>query len=198
MRSVLAGTEEEALAAAESIGFPLVAKIASPDVPHRSELGGVALGIRDAEALGEALARMRASVLAARPRARILGFELQEELTDRVEVAVGFIAAPPFGALVTVGTGGVLVELATDRAVALAPVAPERARGMIAETKLGQRLAGYRALMPPTDLAPLADLLARLSTLASTLPGIVECDLNPVLLRKGSGEVRVVDVLMVA
>lgn len=158
----------------------------------------MALGIPDAAALKSVLGRMRASVLQAKPDARIEGFELQEELTDCVEVAAGFIAAAPFGALVMVGTGGVLVELAADRAVALAPVTPERARTVIAGTKLGRRLAGYRALMAPTEIGPLAELVARLSALAADLPGIAACDLNPVLVRKGSGEARVVDALLVA
>ncbi|HEX5326349.1 MAG TPA: acetate--CoA ligase family protein [Acetobacteraceae bacterium] len=199
VRSALVGSTAEAVDAAERIGFPLVAKIVSPDVPHRSELGGVALGIADAGALRTALEQMRRSVLAARPAARIEGFELQEELTDCVEAAAGFIAAPPFGALTMVGTGGVLVELEADRAVGLSPVPRARALEMIGRTRLGRRMAGFRKLMPPTDTAGLADLLVRLSTLAAALTGsVAECDLNPVLIRKGSGEVRVADVLMVA
>ena len=199
VRSALVASVEEALAAAEWIGFPLVVKIASPDVPHRSELGGVALGIADAPALQAAMERIRHSVLAARPGARITGFELQEELIDCVEAAAGFIAAPPFGALTMVGTGGVLVELEGDRVVELSPFSRERAAAMIRRTRLGARLGGYRKLMPETDPTGLADLVARLSELAAGLCGqIAECDLNPVLIRKGSGEVRVVDALMVA
>lgn len=198
VRSALAATEEEAVEAAGRIGFPLVAKVASPDVPHRSEVGGVALGIADATALRAALAGMRGRVLAARPGARIDGWELQEELADCVEAAAGFVAAPPFAPLVMVGSGGVLVELDGDRAVELAPFASERARSMIGRTRLGRRLAGYRGLMPATDTSALAELVARLSVLAASLPGITECDLNPVMIRKGSGEARVVDALMLA
>ncbi len=199
VRSALVGSAAEAMDEAERVGFPLVAKIASPDVPHRSELGGVTLGIADAAGLRMALERMRRSVLAVRPTARIDGFELQEELTDCVEAAAGFIAAPPFGALTMVGSGGVLVELEADRAVGLSPLLPARAREMIGRTRLGRRISGYRKLMPPTDPAGLADLLVRLSALAAALCGsVAECDLNPVLIRKGSGEVRVADALMVA
>jgi acetyltransferase len=172
-------------------------------VPHRYDVGGVVLGIADAASLIAALARIRASVQALRPGARIEGFELQEELTDCVEAAAGFIAAPPFGALVMVGTGGVLVELEADRAVELAPFASAQGRDMIGRTRLARRLGGYRGLLPPTPLSGLSDLLARLSALAADLGGadlggIVACDLNPVLIRKGSGEVRVVDALMMA
>ncbi len=198
VRSALVTTDDEVVAASARIGFPLVAKIASPDVPHRSDVGGVTLGIADVEALRTAMTRMRASVLAARPDARIEGFELQEELVDCVEAAAGFVAAPPFAPLVMVSTGGVLVELEADRAVHLAPFTAERARKMIDRTRLGRRLRGYRGLMPPTDVSGLAELLARLSALAAGLPDIAECDLNPVLIRKGSGEPRVVDALMLA
>ena len=198
VRSALVGSIAEALDVAERIGFPLVAKISSPDVPHRSELGGVALGIANATALRAALERMRRGVLAARPAARIEGFELQEQLIDCVEAAAGFIAAPPFGALTMVGTGGVLVEIEVDRAFGLSPLPQARALDMIGRTRLGRRMSGYRKVMPPTDASGLADLLVRLSGLAAALCGsIAECDLNPVLICKGSGEVRVADALMV-
>ncbi len=199
VRSALVGSVAEAVDAAEQIGFPLVAKIASPDVPHRSEVGGIALGIANTGALRAALERMRHSVLDARPGARIDGFELQEELAGCVEAAIGFIAAPPFGALVIVGTGGVLVELEDDRSVGLSPLSLGEALKMIGRTRLGRRIAGYRKLLPPTEPAGLADLLVRFSALAAAHCGaIAACDLNPVLIRKGSGEVRVADILMVA
>ena len=199
VRSALAGSIGEALDRAERVGFPMVAKIVSPDVPHRSELGGVTLGIADATVLRSALERMRRSVVAAIPDARIEGFELQEEMVDCVEAAAGFIAARPFGALTMIGTGGVLVELEADRAVGLSPLSHARATAMIGRTRLGRRIAGYRKLMPPTDSSGLANLLVRLSRLAAAMCGMVAaCDLNPVLIRKGSGEVRVADVLMVA
>lgn len=198
VRSALVGSIAEAVDAAERIGFPLVAKIASPDVPHRSEVGGVALGITRTSALRAELEQMHQRVLQARPGARIDGFELQEEMTGCLEAAIGFIAAPPFGALCMIGTGGVLVELESDRAVGLAPFTAAQAESLIGRTRLGRRLAGYRALMPPTNLAPLADCLARLSRLAADLSGSIQgCDLNPVLIRPGTGEARVADVLMI-
>lgn len=197
-RAAFARSAPEALAAAERIGFPLVLKIASPDIPHRSDVGGVARGLHDASALREALARMERTVGAARPQARIDGFEVQEEFFDHVEAMAGFLAAPPFGALVLVGSGGVLVEIEADRAVGLAPLAPEQAQALIARTRLGTRLGGYRNLMPQTDTAPLAALLARLSALASDFcDAIGACDLNPVLIRKETGAATVVDALLV-
>ena len=199
VRSALVASESEALAASERIGFPMVVKINSPDIPHRSDIGGVALGIADTPGLLAAMVQMRQRVLRSRPDARIAGFELQEQLSDCIEAAAGFVAAPPFGALIMIGTGGVLVELEADRTVELGPFSHEQALTMIGSTRLGARLSGYRTLLPPTSLSPLADGLARLSELAAALCGqVVECDLNPVLVRKGSGEIRVVDALMVA
>ncbi len=198
VRSALVDSIAAATEVAEQIGFPLVAKIASRDVPHRSEVGGVALGITDVSGLRIALERMQRSILAIYPAARIDGFELQEELIDCVEAAVGFIAAPPFGALVMVGTGGVLIELENDRAVGLSPLSRKHALQMIERTRLGRRLSGCRKLSPPTDLCGLADLLVRISALAAALCGSIKaCDLNPVMVRKGSGDVRIADVLMI-
>jgi acyl-CoA synthetase (NDP forming) len=199
VRSAVAASVDEAVRRAGEIGYPLVVKIASRDIAHRSDIGGVVRGVRDAASLREAIARIRGNVEAAAPKARVDGFELQQELVDHVEALVGFIAAPPFGALMTVGTGGTMVELNADRAVRLAPFSPADAAAMIGATRLGKLLGGYRNLIPRTDIAALASLLANLSELASDLAGtIVECDLNPVLVRKGSGEATVVDSLLIA
>ena len=199
VRSALARTATEAAALARGIGYPLVAKVASPDIPHRSEIGAVALGLTDEAALAAALARIERNVRRHAPGAVIEGFELQEELVDRVQAMVGYQATPPYGALTIVGTGGVLVELEGDRTVGLSPVTPEEADAMLRATRLGRRLDGYRNLMPVTDRAPLAELASRLSELAADFHDLVpECDLNPVLIASGSGEVRVVDALFVA
>ena len=198
VRSAIAGSVDEAVRHGEKIGFPLVVKVASRDIAHRSDVGGVVRGVDDAASLREAIARIRRNVQSAAPHAKIDGFELQQELVDHVEALVGFIAAAPFGALITVGTGGTMVELNADRAVRLAPVSPTEAMEMIAETRLGKLLGGYRNLIPRTDPTPLARLLANLSELANDLSqDIVECDLNPVLVQKATGDATVVDCLMI-
>jgi acetyltransferase len=111
---------------------------------------------------------------------------MQEELVDCVQAMVGYQAAPPYGALTIVGTGGVLVELEADKALSLSPVTPTEAGAMLATTRLGKTLDGYRNLIPHTDTAPLADLVANLSALAADFCDLVpECDLNPVLIQKG-------------
>jgi acetyltransferase len=199
VRSAVARTAEEALTLAGRVGYPMVVKVASADVPHRSDVGAVQLGIRDASGLRAAVALIERNVRENVPGAVIDGYELQEELVDCVEAMAGYQATPPYGALVIAGSGGVLVELAADKALSLCPVTPAEAAAMVAGTRLGKTLAGYRNLMPRTDTAALAALLSSLSELAADFRDVLtECDLNPVLIRKGSGEVRVVDALLVA
>ena len=198
VKSIVVKDEAEALARAAEVGFPMVVKVASADVQHRSDVGGVLLGIGDAEALARAVRAIAANVGRARPDARIDGYELQEQLVDGVEAMAGFTAAAPFGQMVVLGSGGTLVELLADRAVGLAPFDRARAEKLLGQTRLARILGGYRNLMPRTDTAGLVDVAVRLSRLAADFDGLLaECDINPVLVRKGSGDVRVVDALFV-
>ncbi len=197
VRSVVVKDAGEAMARAHEVGFPMAVKIASPDILHRSDVGGVVLGIGTRPELENATARIAANVAAAAPQARIDGFELQEQFQADAEAMIGFAATPPFGSLVVVGTGGTMVELQADRAIGLAPIEIDDAAGMIEATRLGKLLAGYRNLMPETDTSKLADLVVRTSRLAADLGDLLTvCDLNPVLVRKGSGAVCLVDALM--
>jgi acyl-CoA synthetase (NDP forming) len=197
VRSVMVKNAGEAIERAHEVGFPMVVKIASSDIPHRSDVGGVRVGISSGPELKNALSQIAENVTAAAPKARIDGFELQEEFQGDAEAMIGFMAVPPFGSLVVVGTGGTMVELQADKAVRLAPMDMDEAEDMIAMTRLGMLLAGYRNLMLKTDISKLADLVVRTSKLAADLGDLVTaCDLNPVLVRKQSGEVRLVDALM--
>jgi acyl-CoA synthetase (NDP forming) len=199
VRSVVVKDAGEAMERAQEVGFPMAVKIASPDILHRSDVGGVMLGIGSRPELENAIARIAANVAAAAPQARIGGFELQEQFQADAEAMIGFAATPPFGSLVVVGTGGTMVELQADRAVRLAPIEIDDAAGMIEATRLGKLLGGYRNLMPETDTSKLADLVVRTSRLAADLGDLVTvCDLNPVLVRKGSGAVCLVDALMLS
>lgn len=199
VRSAVARTVEEAVTLAERVGYPMVVKVASADVPHRSDVGAVQLGIGDASSLRAAVALIERNVREKVPDAVIDGYELQEELVDCVEAMAGYQATPPYGALVIAGSGGVLVELTADKASSLCPVTPAEAGAMVARTRLGKTLAGYRNLMPRTDTTALAALVSSLSELAADFGDVLtECDLNPVLVRKGSGAARVVDALLVA
>lgn len=199
VRSAVVPSVDAALAAAARIGFPMVVKVASGDIPHRSEIGAVQLGVTDGAGLRAAIATIESNVRRHLPEALIEGYELQEELTDRIEAVVGYKACPPFGALTVVGTGGVLVELENDRAVTLSPASCDEIAEKLSATRLGSLLGGYRNLIPRTDTLPLATLVARVSELAADLCDLIpECDLNPVLIQKGTGDVRVVDALLVA
>ena len=199
VKSAVARSAAEAVTLAGRIGYPMVAKVMSADVPHRSDVGAVQLGIGSEAGLSAALALIEKNVREKVPGAVIDGYEMQEELIDCVQAMVGYQAAPPYGALTIVGSGGVLVELEADKALSLSPVTTAEAGALLAATRLGKTLDGYRNLMPRTDTAALAGLVSNLSELAADFCDLVpECDLNPVLIRKGSGEVRVVDALFVA
>jgi len=187
-----------ASARAGEVGFPMVVKVASRQINHRSDIGGVVLGVRDASALRDALATITRNVAQHAPQAVIDGFELQEQIAGDAEALIGFAQTPPLGTLMVVGTGGTMVELMNDRALQLAPFSPDQAADLIRATRMGKLLDGYRNLMPRTDITPLAALLSGLSDLASDLGDLVTaCDLNPVLVKKTSGELRVVDALMI-
>jgi acetyltransferase len=199
VKSAVARSAAEAVKLAGQIGYPMVVKVMSAHVPHRSDVGAVQLGIKNEADLGAALALIGSNVREKVPGAVIDGYELQEELIDCVQAMVGYQAAPPYGALTIVGSGGVLVELEADKALSLSPVTAAEAGALLAATRLGKTLDGYRNLLPRTDTAPLAGLVSNLSELAADFSELVpECDLNPVLIRKGSGDVRVVDALFVA
>ena len=199
VKSAMVRSAAEAVSAASSIGYPMVVKVMSKDVPHRSDVGAVQLGIKDEAGLRAAVALIEKNVREKVPGAVIDGYEMQEELVDCLQAMVGYQVAPPYGALTIVGSGGVLVELEGDKALSLSPVTKAEAGALVSSTRFGKVLGGYRNLIPRTDSAPLAALVSNLSQLAADFGDVVpECDLNPVLIRKRSGDVRVVDALFVA
>jgi hypothetical protein len=125
--------------------------------------------------------------------------EVQEQISGQQEAAVGFAADPVFGPLVSVGTGGTLVELLRDVRVGIAPVGLDEATLMIHGTRLGQLLSGYRNVVPETSVSPLADLCVRLSWLARDFQGLLcACDLNPTFVEHASGRVQIADALLIA
>jgi acyl-CoA synthetase (NDP forming) len=198
VRSIIVADAAEAIRRADEVGFPLVVKVASRQIQHRSDVGGVILDVGDEDALRKAIATIGSRIRAALPNAVINGYELQEQVLGGIEALAGFTSAAPFGQLVVLGSGGTLVEIMADRAVKLAPLSRDEAAGMLDRTKLAKVLDGYRNLMPKTDKSHLVELAVNLSRLASDLDGVLlACDLNPVVVRKGTGEVRVVDALCI-
>ncbi len=199
VQAVSVPDEDAARTAAERIGYPVVVKVESPDIAHRSDVGGVVLDIRTLDQLDAALASIRANVARQAPRARITGFEVQRQVpTDAVEAFAGFTADPRLGASVACGLGGTLVELLDDADAAHAPVSVDTARAHVDRTRLGAVLGGYRRLIAPTTSNSISELVSRLSWLADDLGDVLsEGDLNPVMITPGSGELTVVDALLV-
>jgi acetyltransferase len=181
---------EEAGAAAARVGFPVALKITSPDISHKTEVGGVRLGLASVAAVVEAARAMRERAARERPGAAIEGFAVQPMVTAGKELLLGSVRDPQFGPLVMVGFGGVYVELFRDTAVRLAPVAPDEALAMLETLRLAPLLHGVRG-EPPVDLAALAATIARFSELAAGAPGLEELELNPLVA--GASAVIAVD-----
>ncbi|HYM03937.1 MAG TPA: acetate--CoA ligase family protein [Stellaceae bacterium] len=184
--------------AAAALGFPLALKIQSPDIPHKTDSGGVRLGIADDAALRDAYAAMIAEVRRRRPDARVQGVLLQPMARRGVEIIIGVIRDKVFGPLVMVAAGGVMTELLRDAAYRLAPVDRGEARAMIAELRTAPLLTGFRGA-PPADLDALSDLVAGVSRLAFAHRDCVrEIEINPVIVHRAGEGVTVVDALIVA
>lgn len=195
-REALARTAEEAVAIASGLGGPVVLKIESIDLPHKTDVGGVRLGLRSAEEVRSAFEGIILDVRRLAPAARIEGVLVQEMVASGVEVIVGLTRQEPFGMAVVVGAGGVLVELIDDAAVALAPVSPSRAMQLIEKTKVHKLLQGHRG-SPPADIAALATLVSTLSRLSETYGDVLEAiDLNPVSVLPAGQGVRILDAFI--
>jgi acetyltransferase len=189
----LARNESEAAAIAGELGFPVVMKIASPDILHKSDVGGVMLNLQDAQQVQVAYAQMLERIQTARPEARIDGVHLQRQIPQGQEVIVGMVRDPQFGPLMMVGSGGVEVEGLKDVAFALAPLSQAEAREMLRKTWAGRKLQGFRNI-PPADEASVIDVLVKLSHLALDNEHIEEIEINP--LRVLSQGAVAVDVRM--
>ena len=176
-----ARTSAEAAEAARALGLPVAIKILSPDISHKTDVGGVVLDLAAPEAVAAAVETMLARVARQRPGARLDGVLVQAMAGgEGAELLLGMVRDPQFGPLVVVGFGGIFVEVLGDTAMRLAPVDPSEARAMLAELRMAPVLAGFRG-RPPADLAALADTVSRFSRLVSEVPGLVELEINPLL-----------------
>jgi len=178
----IASTREQAIAAAKAMGYPVVMKIHSPDITHKSDVGGVRLNLVNGRQLGNAYDDMLEQVSAARPDARIIGVNIQPMLKypNQREVLVGIKRDAVFGPVIGFGAGGIAVEELQDIALALPPLNPMLGEALIQATRIRRLLDGYRNI-PGVDRAALIDILLRVSMMACLLPWIEEMDLNPVL-----------------
>jgi len=176
--------------AADQLGYPVALKVDSPDLPHKSDVGGVRLGCADAEGVRRAFAEMLAEVRRRAPAARVDGAVVQPMIGDGVEMILGVKRDPLFGPAVVCGFGGVYVELLRDVAVRVPPIDAGAAREMLAELRGHALLRGARG-RPPADVAALAETIVRVGALAAS-GRVRSLDLNPLLvLPEGRGVVAV-------
>lgn len=178
-----AATAEEAVRLAGEIGYPVVLKVLSPDITHKSDVGGVALDLENAGMVRGAFGRMMASVAAKKPAARIEGVTVQKMVSakDAVEMILGIKRDPTFGTVIMAGAGGTTAELFADRALGFPPLNERLARLMLESLKIRPLLEGYRG-RPAANVAKLIEVLIRLSYLAADFPEIRELDINPLLV----------------
>ena len=187
----VARTAEEAVVAAERTGFPVVLKVASPEIAHKSDVGGVALDVGDAEAVRQRFDEIVERARRAAPNAEVEGVTVQQMIRAGQEVIVGVVRDPQFGPLLMFGSGGVEVEALRDVAFALAPPTREEAEQLLSETWAGRKLDGYRNVSP-ADREGTLDVLFRLSQLAADFPQLAEVEVNPLrVLPAGEGAVAV-------
>jgi acetyltransferase len=162
-------------------------KLVSPDITHKSDVGGVALNLGDAGAVRAAFERVVASARAARPGATIQGALVQKMLAGGQEIIVGVRRDPQFGPLALVGRGGLDVELLRDVATGVAPLSGSQAERMLDATRAGARLKGWRG-SPPADRAAVLYAMLRLSQAACDFPEIAELEINPLyVMPEGQG-----------
>jgi acetyltransferase len=179
---VAAADLAEVLAGADTVGYPLVMKINSRDISHKSDVGGVVLNITDRNALEQAYGQLMTRVVTARPDARIDGVTLQPMIMGGTcELVVGAKKDKDFGPVILFGLGGVMTEIMKDRALALPPLNRLLARRMIEETKICRVLRGYRG-QKPVNMEILEEILIRVSQLVSDFSEIEELDINPLIV----------------
>ncbi|GDY57702.1 CoA-binding protein [Streptomyces violaceusniger] len=176
----LAESADEAVALADRIGFPVVLKIVSPDILHKTDAGGVRVGLTSCAEVRSAFTAIVDNARGYDAKARILGVQVQQMIPDGgQEVIVGAVTDPTFGKVVAFGLGGVLVEVLKDITFRLAPATEDEALSMLDGIRAAEVLRGVRG-GEPVDRAALADLIVRVSRLVADFPEITEVDLNPV------------------
>jgi acyl-CoA synthetase (NDP forming) len=174
-------TADAAAQAARELGFPVVAKILSPDILHKSEIGGVLLNLADEAAVREGFATLTRRTAQHAPEARITGVLVARQVTGAVEMVVGLVRDPVFGPVVMVGLGGVFVEIFRDVAFARCPVDEDKAMRMIRSLRGFPLLDGARG-RPKADLAALARAVAAMSRFGAAAPTLLSAEVNPLLV----------------
>ena len=175
----LATSKDEALSIGQQFGFPVVLKIASSDVVHKSDAGGVKLGLRTARQVGKAYDDIVKAIEKKYPQAKIQGVSVQKMARPGVEVIIGMSKDAQFGPVLMFGLGGILVEILKDVSFRIVPLTKRDAGEMIREIKGYPILEGYRG-QEPVDVANLEELILKVSNFVEQHPEVDELDLNPV------------------
>jgi len=173
--------EAEAVKFAGEIGYPVVLKIVSPDIIHKSDVGGVIVGLKNAQEVRNAYKQILKNVKKHKADAKIVGVLVQEMAPSSTEVIVGAIKDPQFGPAIMFGLGGIFVEVLKDVTFRVAPITVDEAREMITEVKAYPLLKGYRNL-PPADIEAIVKILLNTSRLVMEHQEIRELDLNPIMV----------------
>jgi len=177
----VAENEAEAAKFAEEIGYPVVLKIVSPDIVHKSDVGGVVIGLKDAQEVRNAYKQILKNVKKHKANAKIVGILVQEMAPSSTEVIVGAIKDPQFGPALMFGLGGIFVEVLKDVTFRVAPITRDEACEMITEVKAYPLLRGYRN-QPPADIEAIVQILLNTSKLVMEHQEIKELDLNPIMV----------------
>lgn len=176
----VAKNEEKAVELSEKIGFPVVLKVVSPDIIHKSDVGGVIINLKTQAEVRIAYRKILKKIKKFSPEAKIVGILVQKMAPQSTEVIVGAVKDPQFGQTLMFGLGGIFVELLKDVAFRVAPITREDASEMIKKVKAFPLLNGYRNT-PPADLNAIINILLNASRLVMDYPEIKELDLNPVM-----------------
>jgi len=179
----LAKTKTEAISLSKKMGFPVVLKIVSPDVIHKSDSGGVELGLSNATQVGKAYSKILSGIKKHYPKAKIQGVSVQKMIRPGVEVIIGMTKDAQFGPVLMFGLGGILVEVLKDVSFRIVPLTKRDAHEMIEEIKGYPLLEGYRG-QEPADIAFLEGLILKISDFVNRNPEIKELDLNPIFAYK--------------
>ncbi len=190
-KSAVGATPEEAVAICQEIGYPVVMKIASPDILHKSDVGGIIVGVKSDEEARAAFDTLIQRALAHKPDATIWGVQVQEMVTNAREVIIGMNRDPQFGPLMMFGLGGIYVEVLKDVVFRVAPMSRRQAEEMVASIRSYKLLTGVRG-QAPADVDAVVETILRVAQLVTDFPDIAELDINPLLVReKGRGAVAV-------
>ena len=188
VQSMLAKTEEEVELAARKIGFPVVLKIVSPQILHKSDIGGVLLDLKNEQEVRIGYNKMLSNVRSRMPDVEVQGVLVQEMAPPSIEIIVGALKDPQFGPTIMFGIGGILVEIIKDVSLGIAPLTKTEAEDMIGEIKSYEILEGARGF-PKADLTAIIEILLKISEIMIDYPEIKSLDLNPIIVYKKGAKI---------